>query len=92
MGLSGTSSHSPLLVYDINKQEYITSISQAGIKLHNEAVLVAQPLAKNNIGEKPKCVTNYGDQTAYFQTFILEYRSEYPTIMPTGQQFCGFSE
>ncbi len=92
VGLSGTSSHSPLLVYDINKQEYITSISQAGIKLHNEAVLVAQPLAKNNIGEKPKCVTNYGDQTAYFQTFILEYRSEYPTIMPTGQQFCGFSE
>lgn len=90
--LSGTSNHSPLLVYDITKQEFIASISQAGIKLHDEAVLVAQPIEKNNIGEKPKCVANYGDQTAYFQTFILEYRSEYPTIMPTGQQFCGFSE
>ncbi|MDF0717363.1 hypothetical protein PY092_14460 [Muricauda sp. 334s03] len=91
--LSGIPTSSPLLIYDIHKQRYVSSISQAGAKLTKGVLLFSQPISQNDeFKEKPKCDSLYGDQTRYFKTHILDYKADYPTVMPTGQLYCGFSE
>ncbi|MBO0341097.1 hypothetical protein [Flagellimonas profundi] len=91
--LSGTPTSSPLLIYDIQKQQYVSSISQSGIKLYEDALLFAQPISQmDSLGNKPNCNPAFGDQTSYYKTFLLEYRSTYPTVKATGQTYCGFAE
>ncbi len=91
--LSGSPSNSPLMIYDIQKQEYVSSISQSGVKLYKDALLFSQAISQKEILEnKPNCNPSYGDQTSYHKTFLLEYRSTYPTVKATGQTYCGFAE